>query len=69
MSTTIELEVTGMTCGHCVSAVTNAIESVAGVQRANVDLEGGKATVEMEDADVTTIIGAIKEEGYEAAVR
>ena len=39
------LRIGGMTCGHCVGAVTSALEGVAGVARADVDLERGLATV------------------------
>ncbi len=39
-------EVTGMTCGHCVSAVTNEISALPGVHNVSVDLiAGGTSTV------------------------
>ena len=69
MAKTIELTVTGMTCDHCVNAVTGAIEGVPGVQKAKVDLDASLATVDAENADLKAIIAAIEEEGYEAAVR
>ena len=68
MAKTIELKVTGMTCDHCVHAVTEAITGVAGVSAAQVDLEAGAATVEGEMVDLDAIVAAIKEEGYEAAL-
>lgn len=39
-----ELEVGGMSCEHCVSAVTNALDSLDGVW-ATVELAGGRAHV------------------------
>jgi copper chaperone CopZ len=33
--------VTGMTCGHCVSAVTSEVEQIAGVTGVTVDLVAG----------------------------
>ena len=45
MSVTAVHTVTGMTCGHCVQAVTDEISSLAGVQNVNVDLENGLVTV------------------------
>lgn len=62
-----QLKIDGMTCGHCQSAVKNALESVAGVQRAEVDLAQGIARVEGE-ADVDTLIAAVEEEGYQASL-
>lgn len=42
----IDLGVGGMTCDDCVRKVTDALESVPGVNRATVDLEGRSALVE-----------------------
>lgn len=64
MNTT--LNVTGMTCGHCVSAVKKALEGVPGVQRADVSLEGGQATV-VGNASPEALIQAVQQEGYGAA--
>lgn len=63
---TMELKVTGMTCDHCVHAVTEALNSVPGVTRAVVDLDAGSAKVEHENADVDAMLAAIEEEGYDA---
>ncbi len=59
------IKVTGMTCNHCVGAVTRALEGVPGVERAEVSLETGQALVEG-DAEISLLLNAIKEEGYEA---
>ena len=66
---TINLNVTGMTCDHCVRSVTNAVNELPGVVRTTVDLDAGTATVEGDELDAARIIAAIEEEGYEAAVR
>lgn len=60
-----KLTVTGMSCGHCQSAVKSALESVQGVERAEVDLENGTAQVQGE-ADTRALIQAVEEEGYRA---
>lgn len=60
-----KLNVEGMTCGHCQSAVKGALESVDGVQNAEVDLQNGLATVQG-DADPERLITAVEEEGYRA---
>lgn len=69
MAKTIELDVTGMTCDHCVRSVTNALKDVPGVADAIVSLEDKRATVTVDDVDVAKLIEAIEEEGYAASVR
>ncbi len=64
----IELKITGMTCGHCVKAVTEALAEVPGVEKVvDVSLEQGTARIEG-TADDRKLIEAVEEEGYEAAV-
>ncbi len=64
----LELKVTGMTCGHCEKAVTDALAAVAGVERVvKVDREAQRATVEG-TPDPQALIRAIEEEGYDAQV-
>ncbi|WP_428992393.1 CopZ family metallochaperone [Acidithiobacillus ferrooxidans] len=64
----IKLEVTGMTCQHCVRAVTQALESTPGVDKAEVDLKSGTAVVHGQ-AEPDKLIAAIKEEGYDAKMQ
>ncbi|MEX2540332.1 MAG: cation transporter [Trueperaceae bacterium] len=61
-----ELKITGMTCGHCQSAVESALASVGGVSDVRVDLAQGRAEVEG-TADVAALVAAVEEEGYTAA--
>jgi copper chaperone len=69
MATTLELSITGMTCDHCVHAVTTAVQDVEGVKAAKVSLEEKSAVVEGDALDAAKIIAAIEEEGYGATVR
>ena len=66
---TINLTVSGMTCGACVKHVEKAISSIAGVRKVEVDLASGAVRVE---GDVTQhikeIIAALVEDGYPAQV-
>jgi copper chaperone CopZ len=64
---TIELNISGMMCGACVEHVTKGLESVAGVQNVAVDLVSARATVSGEYLDVSQLVGAVEEEGYEAS--
>ena len=65
------LAVSGMTCGHCVSAVTNELGTVDGVERVSVELhkEGvSEVTVlSHETLDESALRAAIIEAGYEAS--
>jgi copper chaperone len=58
--------VKGMTCGHCVRAVTEAVKSVDQQADVKVDLASGKVEVQTQQ-DRGAIARAIAEEGYEVA--
>ena len=68
MSSSIELEISGMTCNHCVARATKALEAVPGVESATVTLEPGGAVVKG-DADVDALTAAVREAGYTADVK
>lgn len=63
----IELNITGMTCGHCQAGVAKALKTVPGVQDAQVDLKTGKAVVQG-DVEPQRLVQAVVEEGYGAQV-
>ena len=70
MSQTIQtnVNVTGMTCGHCVSSVSEELESLSGVQNVAVDLNpGGLSTVTItstHELSPSEIGEAVAEAGY-----
>jgi copper chaperone len=60
--------VTGMTCGHCVSAVTEEVTQVPGVTAVDVDLASGRLTVTSDaSVDDDAVRAAVDEAGYELA--
>ncbi len=65
MTTTITYTVTGMTCGHCVAAVTKEIEALAGVEQVAVCLEAAEAVV-TGTASTAAVVAAAAEAGYDA---
>ncbi|MCB9413382.1 MAG: heavy-metal-associated domain-containing protein [Actinobacteria bacterium] len=68
MSTsTLNYTVTGMTCQHCVNAVSSEVGAVPGVTEVAVDLTAGEVTVVGTDLDDAAIRAAIDEAGYEVA--
>ena len=59
--------VTGMTCAHCVNAVTEEVSSVPGVTGVQVTLETGSLVVRGEDVDAEAVRAAVDEAGYQLA--
>lgn len=54
----------GMTCGHCVSAVTEELGQLAGVRDVKVDLGSGTATVTSDEPlDPQAVRDAVDEAG------
>ena len=60
--------VTGMTCEHCVRAVTDELTRLDGVQRVDIDLPSGTVKVVATKAlDDDAVRAAVDEAGYELA--
>ena len=58
----------GMTCEHCVNAVTEEVGAVPGVTAVDVDLASGGLTVtSTETVDDAAVRAAVEEAGYEVA--
>jgi copper chaperone CopZ len=65
----VELEICGMTCGHCVSSVTRALLGVDGVVHADVSYSRKHAHVEHDGTcSPQSLIAAVEEEGYLACI-
>jgi copper chaperone len=59
-------KVSGMTCGHCVSAVTMELLLLPTVTAVDVDLDAGQVAVTSDAAlDESKVAAAIDEAGYE----
>ena len=58
--------VEGMTCEHCVLSVREEVEEVAGVERADVDLDSGRLTVAGTGFSDDAVHAAVAEAGYRA---
>ncbi len=60
--------VTGMTCGHCVSAVTQEVSALDGVTDVRVDLATGEVVVaSTRPLEREQVAAAVDEAGYELA--
>lgn len=60
-----EYIVKGMTCDHCVAAVTEEVSGIAGVQAVDAELASGRLAVRGEDLRDDAAIAAVAEAGYE----
>ena len=66
--TTATYQVTGMTCDHCVRAVTTELVLLEGVRSVDVDLAQGAVTVTSDGPlDQEVVREAIDEAGYALA--
>lgn len=63
----IVLQVEGMSCAHCVSAVEGAVKELPGVESVAVSLADKTATVSFDKAKLETgqIKAAIEEQGFD----
>ena len=60
--------VTGMTCGHCATSVTEEITEIDGVTGVAVDLPTGAVTVTSDQPlDQARVRAAVEEAGYQLA--
>ena len=69
MSIVATYTVSGMTCGHCVGAVTEELNRLDGVREVSIDLvAGGASVVRVTSAaalDAAAVRDAVDEAGYE----
>jgi copper chaperone len=67
--TTSTYTVKGMTCGHCVNAVSTEVGALPGVTAVEVDLATGAVTVTSEQpVETGSVRAAVDEAGYELVV-
>lgn len=68
MNSKITLKIEGMTCGHCVSSVTEELQDITGVETVKVDLVAGGAStanvVISEPVQSLVFEAAVAEAGY-----
>ncbi|MET4062044.1 copper chaperone [Arthrobacter sp. UYP6] len=62
------LNISGMTCGHCVASVTEELEALDGVENVSVDLNAGGVSTAVVTASRTLspveLSEAVAEAGY-----
>ena len=62
-----DIQVDGMTCGHCVDTVTQAVNSLKGIRHVSVDLDKKQVSVDFDESqtDSDAIASKIIEVGFE----
>ena len=63
MAEPITLQVEGMSCGHCIRAVTNAIQGLDQAAKVEVDL-ATKRVVAQTSLPRADLVRAVEEEGF-----
>lgn len=64
---TSEYQVSGMSCGHCETAIRGEVGQVPGVDGIDVNAETGRLVVTSgQPVDDAVILAAVDEAGYEA---
>ncbi len=66
----IKLNITGMSCNHCLNRVQTTITELEGVEKAKVNLKKATASVKFDEMKQSpeAIANAVKEVGYQAEV-
>lgn len=65
--TTIEFQVTGMTCGHCEMSIREEISEIPGIADIEVSAQTGKLVVSgADEIDDAKVLDAVNEAGYSA---
>lgn len=62
-----QIQVEGMTCGHCVETITKAVRSLEGISQVSVDLDQKQVHVDFDETrtDAQAIASKINEVGFE----
>jgi copper ion binding protein len=63
----LKLEVAGMSCGHCVGAVREALAAVPGVKVEDVRIGSASVSFDEAKASVGDLVDAVADAGYEAS--
>ena len=65
----LELEIEGMSCGHCVAAVSEALRELPGVTVDDVRIGSAALHYEPEQVTLDDIVLAVEDVGYSAQAK
>ena len=63
---TLDLDIEGMSCGHCVASVTQALREMPGVDVKNVTIGAAQVSYEPDKVSPGDIVLAVEDAGYSA---
>lgn len=63
---TVRLDISGMSCDHCIRAVRGALEGVDGATVESVELGTAQVRYDPEQTSPARLADAVSDEGYEA---
>jgi copper chaperone CopZ len=66
---TLDLDIEGMSCSHCVASVTQALRDLPGVQVKNVSLGAAQVSYEPDKVSPADIVLAVEDAGYTAQTK
>jgi copper chaperone CopZ len=66
---TLQLDINGMSCGHCVATVKQTLAAVPGVHVDAVDIGAATVTYDASKTRADAIADAVSAAGYPARVR
>jgi copper chaperone len=64
----VELSISGMSCGHCVARVTKALTALEGLEVENVRIGAAELRFDPTRRSIADILEAVRDAGYEASV-
>lgn len=67
MTKNLRLVIDGMTCGHCVTAVSTALTSLPSVQLRDVTMGTANVAFDPDRVSVAQLLDAVNDEGYVAS--
>lgn len=67
--TTLELEIEGMSCGHCVAAVSEALKELPGVTVNDVKIGTAQVSYQPDQVTPDDIVLAVEDAGYSASAK
>lgn len=66
MTKQLELNISGMTCGHCAMSVTKELSKLGGAADVKVDPQAGTASLSVDESvSAEAVSAAVEEAGYE----
>jgi copper chaperone CopZ len=66
--TRLSMKIEGMSCGHCVSAVREALDELPGVEVEQVTIGGAEVRYDPASTTPERVADAVRDAGYEPAL-